>query len=338
MYDSSLVTEYLDDTRGPAILDLQPTEPRLAGDEFARSVAEGLSREPRRLECRFLYDARGSELFELICSTPEYYPTRTEAALLERHAAEIAEITGQVRLVELGSGSSTKTVHILDAYLGVTGSARYVPVDVSRSALEEASRLIGRTLPEVDVKPIHGTYDHAYGVAAELSPAMLIFLGSSIGNFDEDAERTFFDRVADALTPGDFFLLGVDLVKDVATVEAAYNDSAGYTEAFTRNMFSRMNRELGAEIDTADIEHVARYNGDFDRIETYAKFNRAQDIHVEQVGRTFAVSAGEHIRIEISRKFRLDRLVPELAARGLHARKVLTDERDWFSLLLLEKA
>ncbi len=336
MSSAARVTEFLDASTSPDILVL---ESRGKDDEyaFARSVVHGLSQQPRQLDCRYLYDARGSELFERICSTPEYYPTRIEAAILERCAHEIAAITGPVRLVELGSGTSVKTVHILDAYLQAEGGARYVPIDVSRTALETAHRSIGEALPEVDIKPIHGTYDHAYEVAAALSPLMMIFLGSSIGNFEEDDAIRFFERVHEALNPGDFFLLGVDLVKDVPTLEAAYNDAAGFTAQFTRNLFERMNRELGSNIDSEAIEHVARYNECEDRIEISARFGRAQEIHVAPLGRTFSLAADERVRVEISRKFRIEVLAPQLADIGLRVRRVFTDDRDWFALLLLER-
>ncbi len=306
--------------------------------DFAHSVARGLQAEPKTLECRFLYDAEGSALFGRICEQPEYYLTRTEAAILHRHAPDIAATTGEVSLVELGSGSSAKTQHILRAYLSHAGAAPYVPIDVSRAALEQAQDELETLLPDVDMAPVHGVYEHALPVLEALSPAMIIFLGSSIGNFDEDAADAFWTRIHASMGPDDYFLLGVDLVKDPAVIQAAYNDAAGRTEAFTRNLFARMNRELGASINVDTIEHVSRYNIARSRIETWARFAEAQEIHVAPLDTTCRVAANELVHTEISRKFDLASLVPTLARHGLTTRQVFTDGRDWFALLLLQKA
>jgi L-histidine N-alpha-methyltransferase len=304
---------------------------------FARSVAVGLSDEPKWLHCRFLYDAEGSRLFEEITEQPEYYPTRTEAAILAQHADEIREITGPRALVELGSGYSVKTEHLLSAYSRHGGKVRYVPVDVSVSALREASRSIGEHFADVQFTGINGTYASAFRVFRQLAPQMVVFLGSTIGNFNEAETTAFWKSVAGHLPVGDFLLLGVDLVKDVGVLEAAYNDTAGVTARFTRNYFARINRELGAEIDLSQIEHVAVWNAERDRMEIFARFNSTQHIRIGPLDESFEIRPGERILIEISRKFRLPELTAELSRFGFEVRRSFTDEKEWFALLLLER-
>ncbi len=304
---------------------------------FARSVAAGLADRPRWLHCRFLYDAEGSRLFEEITRQPEYYPTRTEAAILATAADEIRHITGPRTLVELGSGYSVKTEHLLSAYSSDGSEVHYVPVDVSVEALRQARDSIGEHFSRVRFTGINGTYASAFPVFAELSPQMVIFLGSTIGNFNEAEAHAFWTSVARHLPAGDFFLLGLDLVKDPATLEAAYDDAAGVTARFTRNYFARMNRELGAEIDLSQIEHVAVWNAERERVEIYAHFRSAQRIHIAPLDETVEIAAGERILMEISRKFRRPQVERQLARYGLEVRRTYTDDNDWFALLLLQR-
>ncbi|MCA8941958.1 MAG: L-histidine N(alpha)-methyltransferase [Planctomycetes bacterium] len=302
---------------------------------FAESVARGLGAARKSLDCRFLYDAEGSRLFEEITAQPEYYPTRTEAEILERHAGEIHAMTGPVTLVELGSGYSVKTEHLLSAYAG--DDARYVPVDVSAGALRAAEQSIGDSFPEVNFTGIRGTYASAFRVLRELSPQMLVFLGSTIGNFEAHERRAFWHDVQAHLPLGDWFLLGADLVKDRDTLLAAYDDAAGVTAHFTKNYFARMNRELDSGVDLGSVEHRAVWNDSLDRIEIYAEFTSAQAIRVAPLGRSFDVGEGERIRVEVSQKFRLPELTEELERFGLEARSSFTDDRGWFGLLLLQR-
>jgi len=306
--------------------------------DFAQAVSAGLAAPRRSVPCRYLYDARGSALFEAICTQPEYYLTRTEASILRRHVATIAETTGPVRLVELGSGTSIKTQHLLRGYLEQGVAPRYVSVDVSVAALALAEQTLARALPQVEMTGIEATYERAFPMLRELSPVMAIFLGSTIGNFDAAAAGAFWQQTADHLRPGDYFLLGVDLVKDAALLEAAYNDAAGVTAAFTRNLFARMNRELDAGIDLAAVEHVAGYNGEASQIEIAARFLRRQTIDIAPLGERYEIAAGEEIRTEVSRKFRVAELTRFLASFGLETLNVFTDERRWFALLLLQRA
>ncbi len=302
--------------------------------EFAASVVRGLESRPGRLECRFLYDERGSALYEKITAQPEYYPTRTEASILAEHARRIRRMTGAVNLLELGSGSSAKTDHLLDAWEDDTC---YIPVDVSASALRHAAQTICGRHPGVRVVGLNGTYEEAFPLFAGFSPLMLVFLGSTIGNFTEDEAYLFFTQVARSLREDDYFLLGVDLVKDASILEAAYNDAAGVTAEFTCNLFARMNRELGSGLDLSAIEHVARWRPERRRIEIHARFVRAQTLRVAPLERTFEIAAGEEILVEISRKFVPRELQGDLDACGLQTCEVFTDERGWFALLLLQK-
>jgi L-histidine N-alpha-methyltransferase len=304
---------------------------------FARSVAAGLSDEPKWLHCRFLYDAEGSQLFEKITEQPEYYPTRTEAAILVKHAADIRTITGPRTLVELGSGYSVKTEHLLSAYVDEEDPLLYVPVDVSDTALREASKTIAEQFADVQFTGINGTYRSAFPVLRQLSPQMVIFLGSSIGNFNPAETTAFWRNIAGHLPAGDFLLLGIDLVKDVAVLEAAYNDAAGVTAAFTKNYFVRMNRELRSGIDIDQIEHVAIWNPELGRIEISVRFHTDQEIYIEPLDERFKISAGERILVEISRKYRLPEVTEELGTFGFEARRAFTDEKEWFALLLLER-
>jgi len=305
--------------------------------DFARSTASGLVSAPRRLECRFLYDAEGSALFERVTQQPEYYLTRTETSILAANAACIRELTGPVTLVELGSGSSAKTDFLLRAWLEQGERVCYVPVDVSESALSGACSAITAKYPRVRVIGVNYDFREAFSLISKLSPTLVLLLGSTIGNFSPQEMSRFFMTLSGAMTPGDGFLLGIDLVKDRSLLEAAYNDAAGVTANFTRNIFARMNRELGSAIDTDAIEHVATYDRVKEQIEIYARFTRQQTFLLAPLGRQFAIPPGDMVQIEISRKFRLERVLPYLEEFGFSTEEIFTDERNWFALLLLRR-
>lgn len=306
--------------------------------DFARSVVAGLSAQPRSLDCRFLYDARGSHLYEQITATPEYYPTRTEASILRAHAQGLRRRVGPLPLVELGSGSSVKTDLLLRAWSEAGPDVVYAPVDVSRSALRGASERIGQASPAVTFVGVHGTYQHGLQVLEQAGPALGIFLGSTLGNFGRDDTEAFLRAVAEALAGGGRFLLGVDLVKDSAVLEAAYDDAAGHTAAFTTNLFARMNRELQAGLDVSSVRHVARYSVARRQVEIFARFEREQVLRVPSLGRSFTLAQGEEVLVEVSRKFQLDRFAELLAECGLQVEWRGLDERGWFALLLLRRA
>ena len=304
---------------------------------FAESVCEGLEKHPRQLECRFLYDAIGSGLYEKICSQPEYYPTRTEAEILQQYAAEISRETGSCHLIELGSGSSVKTDYLLSAYQDSYENVCYTPIDISASALRLAGKAIIDKRPAVQVVGIHGTYTDSFQLFSCASPSLVIFLGSTLGNFNDDEEHEFWQEITKNMKTGDYFLLGVDLIKDIETLEAAYNDAAGVTAAFTKNYFARMNRELNSSLDLDHIKHIAFFNQDKSQMEIYVEFTSPQTIHIGPLQESFSVEKGERIQIEISRKFQLHGVSNFLKSYGLETVKTFTDKQNWFGLLLLEK-
>jgi L-histidine N-alpha-methyltransferase len=305
--------------------------------DFGASVAKGLKQSPPVLECRFLYDAQGSELYEQITLQPEYYPTRTEAGILQERAAEISALTGPCTLIELGSGSSVKTDYLLSAYQSRYDNICYTPIDISANALKDASRSIILQRPQVQVVGIHGTYVDSFPLIRCASPSLVIFLGSTIGNFTPEEEHIFWSDISENMQAGDHFLLGVDLVKDTAILEAAYNDKKCVTKQFIKNYFVRMNRELGTAIDLDKIAHVAFFNSSREQVEIYIEFQCDQTITLPDLQQSFSFAKGERIMLEISRKFRLPRVVDTLSSYGLYPVRTYTDEKDWFGLLLLEK-
>jgi L-histidine N-alpha-methyltransferase len=311
---------------------------RPAGDpilDFATAAAAGLTADPRSLPCRYLYDQRGSELFEKICELPEYYLTRTEASILARHAADIQQETGQVTLIELGSGTSVKTDYLLAAYSGAGHNVRYMPVDISESALKIAAQNINERYPSVQVMGILGQYELAFSLFREQSPSLVLFLGSTLGNLSEEEAAEFLSRISGCLSAGDYFLLGIDLVKDAAILEAAYNDSAGITAQFTENIFARMNRELDAGVDLDGIQHVATYDSERQEVDIRVRFLTEQMISITPLQQVVKIPAGETVRIEISKKFMLDDMKRDLAQSGFEVRRVFTDDEEKFAVVLL---
>jgi L-histidine N-alpha-methyltransferase len=303
--------------------------------DFARAAALGLSDHPRWLPCRYLYDAEGSRLFERITETPEYYLTRTEVALLDESSDAIAQITGDATLVELGAGSARKTERILAAYTQAYGAARYVPVDVSGEAVAQTTSALAVRFPTLAVRGVHGSYESVFPLLPSLSPLVLLFLGSTIGNLNQTEAAVFWRNVRCALTPGDFMLLGVDLVKDAATIDLAYNDAAGWSAAFTKNIFARMNRELGSAIDLDAIDHEAAYRPEWQRVEIFARMTRRQEVRLAPLGRTITLEPGERVMTEISRKFEITELHEYLGLFELETLQTFTDPARSYALLLL---
>ncbi|UCG88896.1 MAG: L-histidine N(alpha)-methyltransferase [Gemmatimonadota bacterium] len=318
-----------------AVLERSQSDPVL---EFAQDAVAGLTDSPRWLPCRYLYDERGSQLFEQICDQPEYYQTQAEAAILERRGGDIRATTGPVTLIELGSGTSVKTDFLLAAYTVNGESIRYVPIDVSESALQVAAERIARLRPTVRVAGIVGTYESAFPLFRGHSPVMVVFLGSTIGNLNVTESAQFFTDLSDSLEPGDFFLLGVDLVKDADVIEAAYNDRAGVTAQFTTNIFARMNRELGSAVDLDQIRHVAVYNSDWQRMEVFIEFLADQEVKIGPLEKSLTVAAGERVMIEISRKFVIEDLQEHVEHFGFTVRNTYFDDDRRFGLLLMQSA
>ena len=303
---------------------------------FALAVARGLEACPRRLPSRYLYDDEGSRIFERITEQAEYYPTRTEAALLDGNAAALRDICGDVTLVELGSGSSAKTRRLLEAWLR-RGATRYLPIDVSAGALVPACRALARLCPSLTVEGIAACYERGLEIAAAASPLLLLFLGSSLGNFDRDETDAFFAGVADRLAPGDRLLVGVDLVKDPRRLEAAYRDAAGWSARFQLNLFARMNRELGTRVPPEALEYVAFFDERAEQIEMYVRLAREVTIELPLVGRRYRLARGEMLLTEVSRKFRVEALAGDAARFGLACERVMRDPEGACALLLLRR-
>ena len=300
---------------------------------FALSVAAGLDASPRWLDSQYLYDALGSTLFERITEQPEYYQTRTEDGLLARHAGRIREIAGDVALVELGSGTSAKTRRLLDAW-AARGPSRYIPVDISRETLSRACRDLCRRYPRLNVEAIASSYERALPLLSQASPMLLAFLGSSLGNLGRHGQSEFLGLLADSLSVGDMLLVGLDFAHDAGTLEAAYEDAAGWTARFTRNLFGRMNRELGTDIPLDAVEHVAFYNPQYERIEIYASFSREVCFRIPVLDRSFRIARGERIRTEVSYKYRPEATSAAVERYGFRLEWRETDERQRFGLFL----
>lgn len=302
-------------------------------------VLRGLRQTPKTLPCRYFYDDRGSQLFEQICDLPEYYPTRTEQAILEAHATDIARLTGTCELVELGSGSSRKTRLLLEAYSQQTDRLLYCPIDVSAQMLKTTALGLLRQYPKLNLCGLAGTYEQALASLQprELENRMLIFLGSTMGNFDPaDCDR-FLQQIEEALKPGEFFLLGVDLQKEVAIVEAAYNDSQGVTAAFNLNILLHLNQRFAANFHPEQFEHWAFYHPVQNQIEMHLRSLQPQSVKFAALDFEMTLQAGETIRTEISRKFHLPTLMEQLETHALHPLQVWTDPKSWFGLLLCQR-
>jgi L-histidine N-alpha-methyltransferase len=275
---------------------------RIDKDELFRDVARGLALPQKELDPKYFYDERGSALFEMITELPEYYLTREERKLLE---SEIPGFIRQLRprsLVELGAGSASKTRIILDAMMEDGMGAQYVPVDVSRDFLEESARRLRESYADLDVITAIGDFSRELTLPDIEGPTLFAFLGSTIGNFEDDAAVTILTNIASQMRPDDRFLLGADLRKDIATIEAAYNDDAGITREFNLNVLRVINRELGADFDVDAFRHRAFYHRDRHRIEMHLDSVTDQIVSIPQLGE-IPLAEGESIRTELSFKY-----------------------------------
>jgi L-histidine N-alpha-methyltransferase len=310
----------------------------LAPDATARAleadVRAGLGSTPKTLPPKWFYDDRGSELFDEITRLPEYYPTRTERAILLAHARDVAELTKADTLVELGSGTSEKTRLLLDALRDAGTLERFVPFDVSEQTLRDAADAIAHEYAGVRVHAVVGDFEHHLGELPGGGTRLVAFLGSTIGNFAPEPRAHFLADLASTLAPGDALLLGTDLVKDVDRLVAAYDDAAGVTAAFNRNVLSVLDRELDADFDPGAFDHVALWDPVEEWIEMRLRSQRAQTVHVRALGLAVEFAAGEELRTEISAKFRRARVEEELRAAGLHLAEWWTDPAGDFALSL----
>lgn len=270
-------------------------------------VAASLQAFPQRtLPAKLLYDDTGSALFDRICATPEYYPTRTELALLERVGDEIARHSGAETIVELGSGLARKTHVLLQAFRAHRDPVRYVPVDVSESALIESAEALLRRFPSLTVEGLVGDFSRDLPPLPSQGRTLVSFLGGTIGNFDETEAVALLRGLRASMGEGDHLLLGADLVKDRRDLHAAYNDADGLTEAFNRNTLERLRRELGFVIEPEHFRHEAFFDDERSRIEMHLRAVVATDIRCDRLGLSVALEAGDSIRTEISRKFTED--------------------------------
>jgi L-histidine N-alpha-methyltransferase len=301
---------------------------------FAKDVRDGLTDRPPWLAPKYFYDATGSELFDRICELPEYYPTRTEESILEASGADIVDLAGATALVELGSGSSQKTEHLLRPLLASLGEALYVPIDFSESAVREASVRLISEHPGLQVHGVIGDFEKHLGGLPEADARLIAFLGGTIGNFAPEQMRFFLRRLEVLMNPSDTLLIGIDLVKDKAELEAAYNDSAGVTAEFNKNVLASINRNLGGNFDLAAWEHVAFFDEENEWIEMRLRANRAQVVRISAIDTVVDFVEGDEIRTEISRKFTRERFVADLASSGLELRDWFTDENERFALVL----
>jgi L-histidine Nalpha-methyltransferase len=327
-------------------IDILSTSESLVQASDGADVIQGLSHVPKTLPAKYFYDDVGSHLFEEICALPEYYLTRTERQILEHCADEIVAQIGSCDLVELGSGSATKTQILFRAYGDHPASSRirYIPIDVSGGMLKQSALELLAQYANLEIHGLVGTYDRALAhlPTVQQNQRLIVFLGSSLGNLDEGECDRLFRQVCDALNPGEYFLLGVDLQKPVEILEAAYNDSQGVTAAFNLNMLNHLNQRFGGNFCLEQFDHEAIYNATCHQIEMHLRSRCDQSVRLEALDLDCHFAAKETIRTEISRKFNLDSLKAQLqrAVGAVHPGhrlspvKVWSDPQQWFALVL----
>jgi len=302
---------------------------------LAEDVLDGLTRPFKELPPKHFYDARGAELFDRICDLPEYYPTRAERAILEESAEELAQLTGAVELVELGSGTAAKTRVLLDAMQEAGTLDRYIPVDVTESVVRDCAEELTREYPGLRVHGVIADFErHLDRVPPAEGPRIVAFLGGTIGNFPPGSRRRFLRQIAHLLGPEDHLLMGTDLVKDPEVLEAAYDDAQGVTAEFNRNVLRVLNRELQADFDPENFDHVARFDPEHEWIEMRLRARHEHTTVVRGLDLPVHFDAGEEMRTEISAKFTPERLEGDLAAAGLELVRWLTDPDGLFALTL----
>lgn len=304
-------------------------------DTIGEDVRRGLSAPQKHLYPKYFYDAHGSQLFEQITELPEYYPTRTELAILCAEREDILRRAAPFEVVELGSGASTKVRTLLDARPDPATPSRYVAFDVSESIVREAGEELVRSYPGLAVHGVIGDFERHLGtIPPPEGRRLVLFLGGTIGNLEREERRVFLCKVRELLSPGDFLLLGMDLVKDIAVLEAAYNDSAGVSADFSRNVLSVINYALHADFDLSLWRHRAHWNADAARIEMHLYARRAHSVHLADLDMTVHFAEGESIWTESSHKFTRESASAMLEAAGMDLDTWYTDERGYFGLVL----
>ena len=307
------------------------------GDEssLADDVLDGLTRPFKELPPKHFYDEAGAELFDRICELPEYYPTRTERAILAARAGDVAELTGAAEVVELGSGTAAKSRLLLSALAQAGTLRRYLPVDVTEGMIRATGDALAAEYPGLEVHGVVGDFERHLGhLPAPTGRRIVAMLGGTIGNFTPGARRRFLRGVGRLLGPDGALLLGVDLVKDPARIEAAYDDGAGVTAAFNRNILRVVNRELGADFEPERFDHVAFFDREHEWIEMRLRAQQRMTVHLGALGLTVGFAKREELRTEISAKFTPARLEADLAAARLEPIELFTDADGLFGLML----
>jgi L-histidine N-alpha-methyltransferase len=302
-----------------------------------RDVRDGLRGSPKSLPPKWFYDSVGSDLFDQITRLPEYYPTRAEAEILRAHSDEVASATGADTLVELGSGTSEKTRMLLDALRAGGSLRRFVPFDVDANMLSSAAGAIQREYPGIEIAAVCGDFEEHLAEIPRGGRRLFVFLGSTIGNLTTEPRAQFLAALAEVLHPGDSLLLGTDLVKDTDRLVRAYDDAAGVTARFNRNVLAVINRELDADFDAGAYAHVARWNADEERMEMWLRAESPQRVRVGALDLTVEFAAGEEMLTEVSCKFRPEAVAAELAQAGLRRTRWWTDRAGDFGLSLAVK-
>ena len=321
----------------PAERSIWTAQASADGDDV-NALLKSLLDQPRWLAPRHLYDDLGSELFDRICELPEYYLTRTESALLKGNAPEIVRRARPECIVELGAGTSQKTLLLLGEQTKQRGGGIFAPIDVSLASLRVARDSVEKHFPQLVFQGLHGQYEEGIAAIAKDLPTLFVFLGSTVGNFDYWQFETFFAHVSRSMGSDDYFLLGVDRVKDADLLRKAYDDSQKITAAFILNVFENVNRILGSNFDRRKMRYESRYNAEWQRVEMYAVATETQQIRIPLRQITFPWNKDERILVEISRKFDPEQLQAQLRCFSLDPVAHYTDEKKWFSLLLFKKA
>jgi dimethylhistidine N-methyltransferase len=317
------------------------TDSRALADAFAEDVDRGLSADPKYLSCIYLYDYRGSLLFERICNLPEYYLTRKETWILERYSKEIASfMPAGALLVELGSGSCTKAQYVIDELLMRNDRVVYSPIDISRKMLRESATALLDQYDDLEIISIAAEYREGLRRLGDRNgePKLIIWLGSSIGNFMPSEAAAFLSGIAESMSTGDLLLVGFDMEKESGVLERAYDDAEGVTAEFNLNLLARINRELGGRFDLDRFTHRAVYNREARRMEMYLVSTGRQQVRIDRLGRSYAFREGERVHTENSHKFSAESI--DLLARraGLEPLDRWLDPDGYFSLVLFRPA
>ena len=307
-------------------------------DDAALELRHALASVPRVIPPRWLYDDHGSELFSRITQLAEYYPTETEREILVGNAAAIAETTEAVTVIELGSGTSDKTRILLDAFVAHGEIRRFVPLDVSRATLLDAAAMLRRRYPDLHVQPVVGDFTRHLHRLPSGQRRLVALLGGTLGNFYQEQRRAFLGALADVLETDDWILLGADLVKSVDRMLAAYDDDQGLTESFIRNALAHINRTYDGDIDVGNFGYVPFWDGRQERLDLRLRAFEPERAHLVGLGLDLELAAGEELRVEISTKFRIDRLLDELTEAGFDDAEWFTDAGGDFALLLARRA